>query len=189
MKIIAFTGAGISQSAGIPTFDEMPKLRDVLSADYRDKNQKEYDNEIIKMSKMVMDKEPTLAHYLLAINNIEVITMNIDRLHTKANSKVLEVHGHLPTEEELKYSEPCLMYNRPLLYGEVSLNYSSAIKKITELGKNDYLLIIGASDYSGIANDIREVAYFNNVNVIEMNTNADKELSEFLKERGMIYEL
>lgn len=189
MKIIAFTGAGISQSAGIPTFDEMPKLRDVLSVDYRDKNPEEYNDEIIKMSKMIIDKEPTLAHYLLAINNIEVITMNIDGLHTKANSEVLELHGHLPTEVELKFLEPCLMYNRPLLYGEVSLNYSSAIKKIEGLGKNDYLLIIGASDYSGIANNIRKIAYSNNVNVIEMNTNADKELSEFLKERGMIYEL
>lgn len=189
MKIIAFTGAGISQSAGIPTFNEMPKLREILSVEYRDKNPNEYNREIIKMKEIVKNKKPTIAHYLLSINNIEVITMNIDELHTKANSKVLEVHGHLPTDEELKNCEPCLMYNRPLLYGEVSLEYAAALNKINELDKDDYLLIIGASDYSGIATDIRELAYFIGVNVVEINKNADKELSEFLKEKGMIYKV
>lgn len=189
MKIVAFTGAGISQSAGIPTFDEMPRLREILTAEYRHKKQIEYNKEIKKMKRLVEDKEPTIAHHLLAANNIEVITMNIDKLHTKAGSKVIEVHGHLPTDEELEVCEPCEMYNRPLLYGEVSLEYAAALNKINELEKDDYLLVIGASDYSGIATDVRELAYFIGVNVVEINKNADEELSEFLKEKGMVYKV
>lgn len=189
MKIIALTGAGISKVAGIPTFEQKPELRDVLTVEFRNKYPKRYNIEILKMKALTKETKPTLAHYLLTINNIDVITMNIDELHTKAGSKTLELHGHLPSDEELLYTEPCLMYNRPLLYGDVSLNYNKAISMIDSLGKDDYFLVIGASDYSAISVQLRETAYLNNVNIIEMNTNANKELISFLKEKGLKYEL
>lgn len=36
--IIALTGAGISQESGIPTFEENPELRDVLTRDFANEN-------------------------------------------------------------------------------------------------------------------------------------------------------
>ena len=47
MKIIAFTGAGISKQSNIPTFMERPDIREKLFRDYANTHHEEY-NEVIR---------------------------------------------------------------------------------------------------------------------------------------------
>ena len=81
MKIIAFTGAGISKQSNIPTFMERPDIREKLFRDYANTHHEEY-NEVIRQLKANMNgAKPNDAHYALAQYHIPVITMNIDGFH------------------------------------------------------------------------------------------------------------
>lgn len=42
MKVIAFTGAGISKSAGIPTFEEVEGLKSKLSVEFKEEHPQEF---------------------------------------------------------------------------------------------------------------------------------------------------
>ena len=53
MKIIAFTGAGISKQSGINTFMEKPEIREKLHRSFAKKYPQEY-NQVIKELKMNM---------------------------------------------------------------------------------------------------------------------------------------
>ena len=112
MKIIAFTGAGISKQSNIPTFMERPDIREKLFRDYANTHHEEY-NEVIKQLKANMNgAKPNDAHYALAEYHIPVITMNIDGLHKLAGSDALEMHGGLPEDDEMD-----LDYVEALEYG------------------------------------------------------------------------
>lgn len=96
MKIIAFTGAGISKQSNIPTFMERPDVREKLFRSYANSHHEEY-NEVIKQLKANMNgAKPNDGHYALAEYHIPIITMNIDGLHKLAGSDALELHGGLP---------------------------------------------------------------------------------------------
>lgn len=88
MKVIAFTGAGISKSAGIPTFEEVDGLKEMLSVEFKKARPIEFREATNLLKSNVKDKEPTIAHKVLAEYNIPIITMNIDGLHQKAGSKM-----------------------------------------------------------------------------------------------------
>ena len=95
MKIIAFTGAGISKQSNIPTFMERPDVREKLFRSYAQRHHEEY-NEVIRQLKANMNgAKPNDAHYALAEYHIPIITMNIDGLHRLAGSDALELHGGL----------------------------------------------------------------------------------------------
>ena len=55
MKVIAFTGAGISKSAGIPTFEEVPGLKGKLSLEYKNAHPEEYQKVCNEMIKNMVD--------------------------------------------------------------------------------------------------------------------------------------
>ena len=96
MKIIAFTGAGISKQSHIPTFMEAPEVREKLFRHFAERHHEEY-NEVIRQLKANMNgAEPNDAHYALAEYGVPIITMNIDGLHRKVGSNALELHGGLP---------------------------------------------------------------------------------------------
>lgn len=68
--------------------------------------------------------KPNAAHIAIAEGDFPVITMNVGRLHRKAGSKnVLEVHGVLPTREELEEELFSLTYDGIILYGDLAPKY------------------------------------------------------------------
>ena len=86
MKILAFTGAGISKQSNIPTFMERPDVREKLFRTFAEHHHEAY-NEVIRELKANMNgAEPNDAHFALAEYKVPVITMNIDGLHKKAGS-------------------------------------------------------------------------------------------------------
>lgn len=179
--VIAFTGSGISRESGIPTFEDMGDLRTKLSRDFATEHPEEYRAVISEMKDKVRDAQPNDAHIALAEYNIPIITMNIDGLHTKAGSKdVIEVHGVLPDDSELDYCDE--LYNKPVLYGDPAPMYSKAFMKIDSMEKNDILLVVGASTYSSVSNDIRYIAHSYGIEIIEIQDNASTKVRETLKE-------
>ena len=75
--ILAFTGAGISQASGVPTFAEQPGIRDCLTRSYAIQHPAEYGRVITDMKKACDAAVPSDAHIALAEYDVPVITMNV----------------------------------------------------------------------------------------------------------------
>ena len=179
--IIALTGAGISQQSGIPTFEDLPDLRCKLNRVFANNNPDEY-CEIIKLLRNYsVNAKPNDAHLALAEYKIPVITMNIDGLHKIAGSEVLELHGSLPEESEIEYAS--LLVGKPILYGDIAPYYQKAINIISQLGKGDIFLIIGAYSYTEISQSLKKLAYINNVEIVEILEDAKKNVRIFLENK------
>lgn len=87
MKILAFTGAGISKQSNIPTFMERPDVREKLFRTFAEHHHEAY-NEVIRELKANMNgAEPNDAHFALAEYKVPVITMNIDGLHKQSGQR------------------------------------------------------------------------------------------------------
>lgn len=176
MKIIAFTGAGISKSAGIPTFEEIPGIKDKLSVDFKESNPEEFKEAISLLKSNVKDKEPTKAHKILARLQIPIITMNVDNLHTKAGSKnVIELHGNY-------------IQNNIVLYGQEMHGSDEAIRLIQNTAKlakenneKAILLIIGTSMQTAFANILVLIARANGMKDLYIDKNADEEVEQFFE--------
>lgn len=108
-NIIIFTGAGISKDSGIKTFRESDglwenyKIEDVATLDgFKKSPQLVWDFYKSRYDELAIIK-PNAAH--LAITkfqqdikgyNVHIVTQNIDRLHSEAQSEnVIELHGNL----------------------------------------------------------------------------------------------
>jgi len=109
-RIVVLTGAGISKSAGLPTYrgpdglwndESLAALSDASSLRTR---RKEATDMFWKFRRAIVKVEPTAAHRALAAfeaslpagAEITIITQNIDGLHQAAGSKrVCEYHGSL----------------------------------------------------------------------------------------------
>ena len=170
MKILAFTGAGISRQSQIPTFMERPDIREKLFRGYANTHHEEY-NEVIRQLKANMNgAKPNDAHIALAEYKIPVITMNIDGLHKLAGSDALELHGSLPEDDEMDIAWS--LYNKPVLYGDPAPNYQKAYEMVYALKPDDVFIVIGCSYHTAIACNLREVAKSIGVRVIEIQEDA-----------------
>lgn len=179
MKIVAFTGAGISKQSNIPTFMERPDVREKLFRNYANNHHEEY-NEVIKQLKANMNgAEPNDAHIALAEYDIPIITMNIDGLHKQAGSDALELHGGLPEEDELSIAWS--LFNKPVLYGDPAPNYQKAYEMVGASKKNDIFIVIGCSYHTAIACDLREVAKSRGAKIIEIQEDAAHNVRKVLK--------
>ena len=179
MKIVAFTGAGISKQSNIPAFMERPDVREKLFRNYANNHHEEY-NEVIKQLKANMNgAEPNDAHIALAEYDIPIITMNIDGLHKQAGSDALELHGGLPEEDELSIAWS--LFNKPVLYGDPAPNYQKAYEMVGALKKNDIFIVIGCSYHTAIACDLREVAKSRGAKIIEIQEDAAHNVRKVLK--------
>ena len=185
-KIIFFTGAGISVESGIPTFQEQPGIRDKLSRDFANNRPELYRKTIRDMLDVCENAEPNAAHRAIAELGCPVITMNVDRLHTKAGSKnVIEVHGVLPTREELEDEYFPEEYRGIVLYGDMAPKYYDAqeLVKSLKLGESVFI-VVGVSFYTAISDILVDTARHRGAEVIIINDNAATkvpELCEILK--------
>ena len=185
-NIIFFTGAGISVESGIPTFQEQPGIRDKLVRKFANSNPEEYRETIRGMLDACENAEPNAAHKAIAELGCPVITMNVDRLHTKAGSNnVTEVHGVLPTRDELEKEDFAKEYRGIVLYDDHAPKYSYAQNMVWTLDSgNSVFVIVGTSFYTGISSVLRYIAYASGAKVLVINSDAATrvpELCDFLK--------
>lgn len=175
-KVIFFTGAGISVDSGIPTFQNQPGIRDKLSRNFANEYPEEYRNTIRQMLDYCECAEPNDAHKAVAKYGFPVITMNVDRLHTKAGSNnIVEIHGVLPTREELEEDNFPLTYDGIVLYGDIAPKYEEAIKMVKSLEyNNSYFVVVGTSFYTGISEILYKIAKQRKSNIVIINDNASK---------------
>lgn len=183
-KVVFFIGAGISVDSGIPTFQEQEGIRDKLTRDFCTDNYEEY-IENIKSMKRTMDKaQPNAAHYAIAEMNCPVITMNIDGLHEKAGTKnVLAIHGRMPTWEEIENEDLRYKTGIPVLYGDAAPLYSDAYDIMLDLDLHQsYVVIVGTSFYTGISEELYQIAKRYATRVWIINSNASIRVPEVCEE-------
>ena len=176
MKIIAFTGAGISKAAGIPTYEEQPELKGKLSVEMKKENPEEFEKIMNNLIENVKDKEPTKAHKILAEKNIPIITMNVDNLHRKAGSKeVYEIHGNY-------IAGNIVLYGEDVHFGEKAITLiMKTAREAKKANEEAYFLVIGTSMQTAFAYILTNVAKTQGMEVVYINNNADEEVEEFFK--------
>lgn len=182
-KIIFFTGAGISVESGIPTFQEQPGIRDKLSRTYANTYPELYRKTIRDMLDVCENAEPNAAHKAIAELGCPVITMNVDKLHTKAGSKeVLEIHGVLPTREQLEDEYFPEEYRGIVLYGDIAPRYYDAQKLVESLKLGEsVIVVVGVSFYTAISDALVDAARHRGAEVIIINDNAATKVPELCK--------
>lgn len=182
-NIIFFTGAGISVDSGIPTFQEQPRIRDKLTRDFANEHPEEYRDTIRQMLNSCERAKPNVAHIAIAEGGFPVITMNVDRLHTKAGSKnVIEVHGVLPTRKELEEELFPLTYDGIVLYGDLAPKYDDAIKMVKQLEyDNSYFIIVGTSFYTKISEQLYRIAKQRRAKIEIINDDASQRVPAICK--------
>lgn len=179
MKVIAFTGAGISRQSHIPTFMERPDVREKLFRSYAKKHPKEYNEVIYQLKQNMNGALPNDAHQALFEYQIPIITMNIDGLHKKAGSDAVEIHGCLPNDDEMEYAYA--LYNKPVLYGDSAPLYAKAYDMVADLKKGDIFIVVGCSYHTAIACDLREVAKRGGATIIEIQNDAATNVRKVLE--------
>ncbi|MFD2744628.1 MULTISPECIES: SIR2 family NAD-dependent protein deacylase [Sphingobacterium] len=105
-KIVVFTGAGISAESGLKTFRgadglwEGYRIEDVATPEAWQRNPTLVQNFYNVRRKACLAAQPNAAHQYLAdlakIEDVQIITQNIDDLHERAGSdRVLHLHGQI----------------------------------------------------------------------------------------------
>lgn len=114
MKIVVFSGAGMSAESGISTFRDLDglwakhKIEDVATPQAWHKNPEKVQQFYNQRRKQILESSPNQAHLLIKelekIGDVTVITQNIDDLHERAGSKqIIHLHGNI---REAKSSGP-----------------------------------------------------------------------------------
>lgn len=114
MKIVVFSGAGMSAESGISTFRDANglwanhKIEDVATPSAWLNNPEKVQQFYNQRRKQILEASPNEAHRLIKelekIGDVSVITQNIDDLHERAGSKsILHLHGNI---RESKSSGP-----------------------------------------------------------------------------------
>lgn len=168
MKIVALTGAGISKASGIQTFEENPELRNVLSRKFKNENPDVFNNIVDKFNETIKNVEPNDAHFALKEYDVDIITMNIDKLHQKAGSEnVIELHGSYPNI---------------VLYEDEAPEYQKAIHYMKKLPYKQFVfLIIGVSFYTTISQKIYKMAKQRALKVYIINNDAETRVRSICK--------
>ena len=168
MRVVALTGAGISKSAGIPTFEDMPDMQRKLSVDYKNQFPEDFEKTMAALREIMTGMQPTRAHYALAEYGVPIITQNIDNLHKMAGSTdVYEIHGSFRDDNVV-------------LYGEKVHRLRDVYDLLKQGGPGSYLLIIGTRLGTIIPNGIKSSALELGYQVETILEDADKKVPEVL---------
>ena len=171
MKLVIFSGAGISADSGISTFRDS----DGLWAQYRIEDvctpqALAHDRETVirfynTRRKELLSKAPNPAHYAIKelepYFDVEVVTQNVDNLHERAGSqRVLHLHGELmklrsTADESLIYSiegweqaldarceKGALLRPHIVFFGEAVPMMEEAVRIVSTA---DILVVVGTS--------------------------------------------
>jgi NAD-dependent deacetylase len=106
MRIVVFTGAGISRESGIATFRDSDglwasyRIEDVCTPEALARNREGVIDFYNMRRREVLAKEPNAAHFSLveleSHFDVDIITQNIDDLHERAGStRVTHLHGEI----------------------------------------------------------------------------------------------
>ena len=106
MKIVVFTGAGVSADSGIPTYRSSDglwakhRIEDVCTPEALARDRAKVINFYNMRRREMAGKLPNAGHRAIAeleqFFDVEVITQNIDNLHEQAGSiKITHLHGEL----------------------------------------------------------------------------------------------
>ena len=172
-KIVLFTGAGISVPSGIPDFrsdnglynektDDFISPEQIISHSYFMFNPKKFFE--FYGNKMVYKKaKPNLAHeYFARLDNVIVVTQNIDNLHQEAGSKIVyELHGSVKrnycmkcrkyydlddiNEKEVNYCNCGGIIKPDVVLYEEPLDDKVVYKAIEAINSCDTLIVVGTS--------------------------------------------
>jgi NAD-dependent deacetylase len=172
MKIVFFTGSGISQESGIPTFRDRVGLWENFDLErFASKsawriNKEQMLNFHNQLRRTVLAVQPNEAHLFISQlqsqHDVTVITQNVDDLHERAGSRsVIHLHGNIL--ESRSTINPKLIYEctkdlnlgdkcekgsqlRPnvVWFGE-DLDSSNIINSRQRLQEADLLVVIGTS--------------------------------------------
>jgi NAD-dependent deacetylase len=133
MKLIVFTGAGVSAESGISTFRdsgglwERYEISDVATPDAWQRDKEKVLDFYNQRRRQLLECEPNPGHEHL-VNaekdfDIHIITQNIDDLHERAGSeKVLHLHGELLKAQSSKYPELVYPWKKDIKLGDTCDN-------------------------------------------------------------------
>ena len=130
--VVAFTGAGVSQESGVPTFRdaqtglwEQYNPEDLATPDAFHRNPKLVWSWYIHRLNLVALAQPNPGHVALAnlperVEQVHVITQNVDDLHERAGSaNVIHLHGRL---DRFRCSQDCSGARSPILLAAEDVN-------------------------------------------------------------------
>ncbi len=172
MKIVFFTGSGISQESGIPTFRDRMALwdnfdpKDLASKSAWRTNKENMLNFHNEFRRLIEQCEPNSAHYFISQleneHEVIVVTQNVDNLHERAESSTIyHLHGNLfesrstvnpnlvyPCNEDINIGDKCEKGSqlRPnVVWFKEELN-SKMVKEVNNHIKEcNVLIVIGTS--------------------------------------------
>ncbi len=116
IKIVVFTGAGVSADSGIATFRDSDglwanyRIEDVCTPEALMRDRATVIEFYNKRRKELFEKEPNAAHYAIAelekVFDVDVVTQNVDNLHERAgSSRVTHLHGELMKLRSMRDSD------------------------------------------------------------------------------------
>ena len=172
-KIVLFTGAGISVPSGIPDFrsdnglynektDDFISPEEIISHSYFMYNPKKF-FEFYGNKMVYKNAKPNIAHkYFAGLDNVIVVTQNIDNLHQQAGSKVVyELHGSVKrnycmkchkyydlddiNEKEVNYCTCGGIIKPDVVLYEEPLDDKVVYKAIEAINSCDTLIVVGTS--------------------------------------------
>ena len=210
MKLVFFTGSGISQESGVPTFRDRFGMwtelnpEDVAHKNAWAKNKGQMLDFHNQFRNLVSTCQPNSAHNFISelekYHDVLVVTQNVDNLHERAGSKnVIHLHGNL--FESRSTMNPNLIYtcNGDLNLGDKCERGSQLRPNVVWFGEElnaqdlkltqkvledcDALIVIGTSLEVYPANElVRKTNSESQLIVVDPNPNKD-----FLKGLNVTY--